>query len=1194
VTTVDHALTVKYAILGSIEVVAGERRAAIGGRRQAALLALLLVNANRALSSERISDALWGGEPGAGPAGKRLHMAIVRLRRALDGDGVRGESVLQTVGNGYLLAVGPGELDAQVFEAQMRAGCSALETDAPERAAELLRDALGLWRGPALADVAYEEFAQAEIRRLEELRLSALEARVDADLRLGRHPQLIGELEAAIAAHPTRERLSGQLMLAYYRCGRQAHALELYRRTQQRLDTEFGLQPGPALAALQRQILGHDGTLQLAAPRPPPRAPRPVARAGPGTTGMPSVDGPLVGRESEHARLAQIVQEAQAGRRRLVCFAGEPGVGKTRLAAQAAGDAHAAGFTVGWGASIEGLRPPYGVWIGALTALVEQAPDDVLREHVARHGGELARLVRPLGRRITGIPPPQPSDPETERYLLFSAVAGLLTALSDGGPVALGLDDLQWADAESLALLQYVAAATAAELPLLILLTYRDCDLYPRHPLRGVLAELERGPGVERLALDGLDVDAVAELVALRTGRATDRDSFRLAGEITDESGGNPFFAGEILRHLQESGALSAGGAGAAARGSLADAGLPRNVREVIGWRVERLGPEAQSVLAVAAVIGQTFDLGLLERVVDVDDPLAVLDAATRSALVAPADAPGRYAFVHALINHALYDSLSVARRARLHCSVANALEASPGAEPGQLAHHWALCGIADHMPAAVHYARLAGERALGQLAPDVALHWFTEALALLRRHDADDRERCDVLIGMGEAKRRIGDPTFRNNLLAASRIAARLDDHERLTRAVLANTLGPFGAAGGRDRLRIETLERALRALADDWPYRPRMMAILGKELYFGQEPGRGSQLAVAALAQARRRADRHELTRVMALAASISPIASLETHAELVYELGALAEQVGDPELRFQAANAAYIYGMHGGDRISLDAGLNTMLALAADIGQPILRWTSLWAHSAYRTLAGDLAGGETLTLQAAAAARAQKRPHGELITFGQLLSIRTEQDRLDEMRELLALVTARSRRLPVLGLAAGFIDAETGRLESARAVLAAAAADGFQFPFDRTLAFSLARCADIALRVGAAELAGELYDRLLPYRDQFATPAGISSRGSIELSLGRLASLLRRPDAADAHLLAAERAHTRLRAPLLDARTALARGTSLLARGAGAGAAAQPLDRALRLARRHGSAAIAREARALLAAHGSLTAC
>ena len=1177
-SSLDQRLTVRYGILGSIELGDGERNGAIGGPRQVALLALLLVNANRALSSDRLIDELWGERESPG-AGKRLQMAIARLRRTLPVDAARG-SVLQTTGGGYRLAVEPGEMDADVFQALMQDGCNALERGDPECAAGLLRDALALWRGPALDDVAYRAFARTEIRRLEELRVTALEARVEADLQLGRHAQLVGELEAAMASHPAREQLAGQLMLAYYRCGRQAQALELYSRTRRRLDADLGLQPGPALTALQRRILEHDPALGLDAPAPPRPAAHRVL-----STGIPDAADPLVGRLAERARLAEIVQLARSGARRLVCFTGEPGVGKTRLAAQTARDAHAAGFAVGWGRSVEGLRPPYGAWIGAFSALVESAPDAVLTEHVAEHGGELARLVRRLERRTGPLPAPQPSDPETERYLLYAAVAGLLAALATAGPVLVALDDLQWADAESLALLHFVAATTDPGLSLLFLVTYRDSDLGTAHPLRGVLADLQRVPGVEQLALTGLGADDVAQLVAQRTGRYVDRDGRRLAEEITDESGGNPFFAGEILRHLQESGAVSSDASGRwRVRGPVAELGLPRNVREVIRWRVERLGAQAETVLAVAAVIGQTFDLALLERLVDVDDALGVLDAATSSALLEDCDEPGRYAFAHALVNHSLYESLSAARRARLHCRVADALEQLPDTDPGALAYHWARCGIPAHMPTAVRYARLAGERALGQLAPDEALHWFQQALALLRDYDADDGERCDVLIGLGEAKRRIGDVTFRNNLLAASRVAERLDDHERLTRTVLANTLGPFGAAGGGDRLRIEALERALAALADDWPYRPRVMAILGKELYYGGEPGRGAHISHAALDQARRRADRHELARVMALTTAISPIASLETHAELVGELAALADETGDPELRFQAANAMFIYGMHSGDRLSLDGGLDAMRALADAIGQPILRWTTLWAHSAYRTIAGDLAGGETLTLQAAAAARARKRPHGLLLTFGQLLGIRTEQDRLEEVRELLAAVTARSPRLPVLRLAAGFIDAETGRLDRAESILDEAAADGFQFPFDRTLAFSLARCADIALRVHALGIADELYERLLPYRAQFATPAGLSSRGSIELSLGRLASGLQRFAIADDHFDAAERAHERLRAPLLDARTALARGESLLARGGVQDGARRALDDALRLARRHGSAAIVREADAL----------
>jgi DNA-binding SARP family transcriptional activator/tetratricopeptide (TPR) repeat protein len=252
---------VRYAILGPVELCDGERAVPVGGPRQVALLALLLVNANRALSSDRLIEALWGDR---GPAGalKRLQVAVARLRRALDPEGAQQESVLRTTAGGYLLAVAPGELDAEVFQARVQEGRRALDAGDARRARDVLREALAIWRGPPLAEVAYEEFAQAEIRRLEELRLAALEARVESELESGEHAGLIGELEALVAAYPARERLAAQLMLTLYRSGRQGDALEVFARTRAYLSGELGLEPGPALQALQAKILTQSPALQ--------------------------------------------------------------------------------------------------------------------------------------------------------------------------------------------------------------------------------------------------------------------------------------------------------------------------------------------------------------------------------------------------------------------------------------------------------------------------------------------------------------------------------------------------------------------------------------------------------------------------------------------------------------------------------------------------------------------------------------------------------------------------------------------------------------------------------------------------------------------------------------------------------------------------------------------------------------------
>jgi DNA-binding SARP family transcriptional activator len=284
---VRTSATGRYTILGPVELCDQDRMVAVGGPRQVTLLALLLVNANRAVSSDRLIDALWS-DLGRDGALKRLQVAIARLRRALDRDGVRGDSVLRTVTGGYLLAVRPGELDAEVFQARLEEGRDALEAGQAQRARDVLTEALRMWRGPALGAVAYEEFAQPEIRRLEELRLAAIEARVDCQLRLADHTTVIGELEGLVAAHPGRERLTAQLMLALYRCGRQGDALAVYARTRAYLSGELGLEPGPALRTLQDAILAQSPALQPSCygPGSPERPAAPAEQGGVLATGV--------------------------------------------------------------------------------------------------------------------------------------------------------------------------------------------------------------------------------------------------------------------------------------------------------------------------------------------------------------------------------------------------------------------------------------------------------------------------------------------------------------------------------------------------------------------------------------------------------------------------------------------------------------------------------------------------------------------------------------------------------------------------------------------------------------------------------------------------------------------------------------------------------------------------------------------
>src|SRR5918994_5128882 len=250
-----------FRLLGPLEVAEHDRLLALGGIKQRSLLAILLLHANELVSSDRLIDELWG-DASPRTAGKALQVHVSRLRKQL------GAGRLATHPPGYVLRVDPSELDLARFERLLE---EARQADA-RRAAQKLREALALWRGPALADLAYEPFAQVEIARLDELRLAVLEQRIDADLALGRHAELVGELEALIARQPLREGLRGQLMLALYRSARQAEALDAYRAARRELSDELGLEPSEQLKRLEQAILRQDPALDLPdrAPRPPP------------------------------------------------------------------------------------------------------------------------------------------------------------------------------------------------------------------------------------------------------------------------------------------------------------------------------------------------------------------------------------------------------------------------------------------------------------------------------------------------------------------------------------------------------------------------------------------------------------------------------------------------------------------------------------------------------------------------------------------------------------------------------------------------------------------------------------------------------------------------------------------------------------------------------------------------------------
>ena len=353
----------EFGILGPLEVRADGRALELGGAKPRAVLALLALHANQPVSAERLAVALWG-EDVPPSAVKTIQVYVARLRKALD-----DPDRLVTTPAGYCLQLQPGELDAERFERQVADGRKALAAGHGEAAASELREALELWRGPPLAELASTPFAPAEIARLEEQHLAAVEVRVEADLAAGRHAELVGELQQLTSRHPWRERLHAQLMLALYRSGRQADALEAYRHAREVLVEQLGIEPGAELHHLHEAILAHDPALDaapVAAAAPPPRPSPP----------LPDPPTALIGRESELEIIASHLLDRGT---RLLTLVGPGGVGKTRLALATAARVRdqfadgayfvslapladhaelAAAIAVALGAPVQGQEPP--------------------------------------------------------------------------------------------------------------------------------------------------------------------------------------------------------------------------------------------------------------------------------------------------------------------------------------------------------------------------------------------------------------------------------------------------------------------------------------------------------------------------------------------------------------------------------------------------------------------------------------------------------------------------------------------------------------------------------------------------------------------------------------------------------------------------------------------------------------------
>jgi class 3 adenylate cyclase/tetratricopeptide (TPR) repeat protein len=866
----------------------------------------------------------------------------------------------------------------------------------------------------------------------------------------------------------------------------------------------------------------------------------------------------VVGRAGEKEILKEALKAATTGASaRTVLVSGEAGVGKSTLASSFAREAYAEGAVVLYGRCDEDLVIPYRPFVGALTHLLSNADDAVLSDVGYDNLSVLARLVPDLRKRRIDLTSTTSSDPDAERWLLLGAVVALIERASAGSPIVILLDDLHWADQPTLQLLRHIVSTLVG--PILVIGTYRDTELSFSHVLTETLATLTREQSVSRVPLSGLGDDEVVSFVEAASGQALDEVGMDLAHLLYRETDGNPFFVTEVLRHLVETRAIVQNDTGRwiPAR-QLLDAGFPESVRQVIGSRVGRLGSDAARVLSAASVIGQEFEVDLLCGMLALDEELVldVLESAASAALVEEVrSTAGSFRFVHALIQHTLYDDLGGTRRARLHRAAAESLEELVGENPRnrapELARHWLSSTGPTELSKAVSYARLAGETALAALAPAEAIRWYSEALSVLAEAH-NDRERARCLAGLGEAQRQAGDATYRETLLAAARLALRVGDDDVLVRAALANNRGFQSGAGIVDTERVEILISAVNAIgSDDSLARCRLLALLALErTYDGDYPAR-RLLIDEALHMAHRLGDPSTVFDVQIRRAQAIWMA--DTVEELFTESSevlALADQLGDPVSKFWAALMRYVFAIQVGDLPEVIRCQADAARIASETGQPILKWTSLFSMSWSCLLNGDIFQAEALANEARDLGTATGQPDTFAIFGVQLVIIRWHQGRLGEIVDMVVQMALENPGLSALRATAAWVLAEVGRDDEAKGLLDAETTSRFSCNEDLLVPTYLQGWARVASHLRSQDAANLLYDRLARWPNQvvFGGPAVV---GAVAHNLGTLATVLDRFDDAEAHFAHALEIHERIGAPFFVALTQLEWGQMLLAR-------------------------------------------
>ncbi|HEY8869231.1 MAG TPA: AAA family ATPase [Candidatus Limnocylindrales bacterium] len=869
----------------------------------------------------------------------------------------------------------------------------------------------------------------------------------------------------------------------------------------------------------------------------------------PGGSNEPTRRSVLVGRERELAVLRHAFERARSGEGSLVLFVGEAGIGKTRLAEALGAEARSLDGRVVWGRSWEaGGAPAYWPWLQAIRACFRDMSPASLRQALGTGAPDVARILPELRDLLPDLPEEPYAESDEGRFKIYEATTNLLRNLGAERPLLLILEDLHAADEPSLRLLLFLASDMALS-HLLVVATYRSEELGDADPRRGLLAELDRLPAVQRLSLGGLTEREISSYVELVAGRAPPPG---LAETVHLKTEGNPLFVGELVRLLADEGRLER-----ASDGIEHPFAIPEGVRAVIGRRLARLSRRCHDLLSTASVIGVEVPVDLLVRL-ESQPPetfIELLHEAAAVRILDPPLVPGRrWRFSHALIRDVLYADLAPLTRMRLHGLVGEALETLSGnGDPplAELAKHFVEAGNATK---AIEYAGRAAEQAMRIYAYEEAARLYRLALDV---GEANESERCRLLLGLGQAAMRGGDQlTMRAAFLEAAALAERLGRPEDLARAAIGYGGQLVHRRAGDDPRLIPLLEHALDGLPRaDSALRARLMARLAGALRDEPSLDRRANLSAEAMAMARRLDDPIALGfALQARSAAIWGPDSLSEMSDLVDEIERLARIAGDRERvaenHWMRTVLLHAIGVDVGRfRAETDAGMR----LAAELRQPALIWYGIQWTATVALNEARIADAEALIANVQQAGdRAVPWDAAFSVRVG-LIALRREQGRLEEVIDHVREAVVDFPGYRLLSCLTAYVEAATGHAAVARRALEEIAADDYGYlPRDLGWPFGMMFLGETALILGDDERAAEILTALRPYADLFATASGVIPAGPVGRLVGVLAGKLGNIEDGLGYLERAARACERTGARLWAIRIAVDEAGLLIRRG------------------------------------------